>query len=357
MFLKILLSLIILIIMPTILGLLVRKFLNNEKNNLLIFFIIGYMIEFAICQLLAVPMIYSECTYKTLLYLFLLICMILSGISIKINKKYFNEIIKNSLKYIKDVPKILLLITIILIGIQVYGLVGYMHEDSDDATYVAAATTAVQTNSLFKYSAQTGSLTGEHVVARYRLGPFPVYLALISGLINIHPAIVAHNIIPLIFIPLAYMVYGVLANKIFKNDKKSGLLFICILCLLHIWGGYSKRTNFAFLLFRIWQGKAILANIIIPTIWLLFIMAEENNYKLGNCILLVITILGGILTTTMGIALPPIVLMSLCFAYEFPKLNIKKIKSNENIKVITNVFKCFVCCIPAIIYGILYFII
>ena len=175
MILQILLSLIILVIMPILLGLLVRKNLPNDKNNLLMFFVIGYVIEFAICEILAVPMIYLECTYKTLLYSFLIVCIVLSVLSIKINKKYFKEITKELLKSLKEIPKLLLCVTVILVGIQVYGLVGYMHEDSDDATYVAAATTAVQTNTLFKYSAQTGAETGEHVVPRYRLGPFPLY--------------------------------------------------------------------------------------------------------------------------------------------------------------------------------------
>lgn len=357
MIFKLFISAIVLFIIPILIGLLTRKFLGENKNNIILFFIIGYIIEFAICEILAVPMIYLECSFKTLLYSFLSIILGLCVISFILNIRNIKEIITDFLNNLKKYPKIILCIVIILVGIQVYGLFGYMHEDSDDATYVATATTAIQTNSLFKYSAQTGELIGEHMVPRYRLGPFPLYIAIISDLINIHPAIVAHNVIPTIFIPMAYMIYAVLADRIFKSNKKSVLMFLLILCILHIWGGYSKRNNFAFLLFRIWQGKAVLASIIIPLVMLFFVIAEENKYQFGNCLLLLITILGGVLTTTMGIALPPLVLMCLCFAYEIPKIKLKQIKSKENLEILRNILKCLVCCMPAIFYGILYFVI
>ncbi len=348
----------ILFIIPMLLGLLfLRLFLSKEKNNLILAFIVGIILEFAICQLIAVPMIYRENTFLELLKLYCIIVAGLSIISILINIFNIKGILKGIFNFFKETPKILLILTIILVGLQVYPLVKYMHEDGDDATYVAAATTAVQTNSLYKYSAQTGSEEGEHLAPRYRLGPFPLYIAIISELIKIHPAITAHTIFPIIFIPLAYMIYGVIANKLFDGNKKNVFMFLLIMCMLHIWGNYSVRTNFTFLLFRIWQGKAVLANIIIPAVWMMFIIAEENDFKFGSCLLLFITILGGVLTTTMGIALPPIILMSLSLICELSKVKYKDLINKENLTRIKNLIKCFICCIPAIVYGGIYFLI
>ena len=114
---------------------------------------------------------------------------------------------------------------------------------------------------------------------------------------------------------------------------------------VYIWGNYSKRTNFTFLLFRIWQGKAVLANIIIPAVWLFFLKAVKDNFKLIDIIILISVILAGILTTTMGIGLPAISLMLLAFVFAIKD------------KKISYLLKSGICCLPCLVYLALYFIV
>lgn len=356
MILKGIFALLFLGIIPVLLGLLVTKFLNKEKNNLILAFVIGYLMEFAICQLVTVPMIFIEAKFTTLLYIYIGMNLILSLVSIIINVKSFKELIIINIDYIRKMPKLLTLIVIILIGIQVYGLVGYMHLDDDDAFYVGTAVTSIQTDSIYKYSPTTGGETGEHLALRYRLGPFPVYYAINAKIINIHPTIFAHTIMPIIFIPIAYMMFALIASHLFKNNKERIMLFLIFINIITIWGNYSTRNTFSFLLFRIWQGKSILANIIIPGTWLMYLLAKENDFKLINYVIIFILILAGCFTTTMGIALPPLSLMLLVIADEMSKINIKNIKDIEWKKHLKNIMKCLVCCISAIIYGIMYFI-
>lgn len=362
-----------LILIPELLGLMITKYLDKEKNNLIIAFISGYLIELAICQLITVPLIFIEAKFTTVLYIYILINIILSIISIILNIKRFKELLINLLESLKKIPKLLTLMVIILIGIQSYGLVGYMHIDDDDAFYVGSAVTAVQTNSIYKYSPTTGGESGEHLDLRYRLGPFPIYYAIMAEIINIHPTIFAHTILPIIFIPLAYLILGALGNYFFKNNKEQVMWFLIIISFLTMWGNYSVRNNFTFLLFRIWQGKSVLSNIIIPSVWLMYLLGKENGFKLINYITLFILILAGCLTTTMGIALPTITLMLIAIADEISKINFKevnnktnplrrkkeKININEYIDIKTcflSLLKCFICCMPAIIYGLIYFI-
>lgn len=377
MILKGIFALSFLFIIPELLGLIVTKFLDKEKNNLILAFVIGYLIEFAICQLVAVPLIFIGASFTTLLYIYIGINLILSIVSIVLNVKRLKELFVNNLKSIKEMPKLLTLLVVILVGIQVYALVGYMHLDDDDAFYVGTAVTSVQTNTIYKYSPTTGGEAGEHLDLRYKLGPFPVYYAIMSKIINIHPTIFAHTIMPIVFLPLAYMVIGLLAKYFFNNNKEQIMLFLIFINIMSIWGNYSIRNTFTFLLFRIWQGKSILANIIIPGVWLFYLIGKEENFKLINYIMMFILILAGCLTTTMGIALPPLSLMLLIIADEISKkiskdkMVIKPTKNlirrqknkfniHEYIKAnkdsLINVAKCLVCCMPAIIYGLIYFI-
>lgn len=374
MILKGILALSFLFIIPELLGLIITKFLDKEKKNLILTLLLGYLVQFAICQLVTVPLIFMESSFTTLLNVYICTNIILSVISLFFNSSYLKKLIINFFKSIKIMPKLLTLIVIILVGIQVYGLVGYMHLDDDDAFYVGTAVTSIQTDTIYKYSPTTGGESGEHMDLRYRLGPFPVYYAINAKIIKIHPTIFAHTVMPIIFIPIVYMIFGLIANYLFKNDKEKVMLFLIFISILTIWGNYSIRSNFTFLLFRIWQGKSILANIIIPGVWLFYLIGKENGFKLINYIMIFVLILAGCLTTTMGIALPPLSLMLLAIADAIAQIINKNTKSTkklmrrqknefniseymkENKESFINIVKCLVCCMPAIIYGMMYFI-
>ena len=56
MILKILLSLFILIVIPTILGL----FFIKEKNNIFLAFVAGYLLEFATFELIYIPIYFAR---------------------------------------------------------------------------------------------------------------------------------------------------------------------------------------------------------------------------------------------------------------------------------------------------------
>ena len=354
-----LMILLILLIIPELVGLFILRFFKKENTNIILAFIVGYLTEFAVCQLIAVPYIYLEKTLTELIKVLTIIFGSISVLSIAINLTNIKNIIISCFNYIKKMPKILSLLVVILIGLQVYSFVGYMHIDDDDAFYVGTATVAVQTDSLFKYSATTGEENLENQLSRYRLGPFPIFLAVISKLVDTHPAIVAHVMLPIVFVPLVYMIYGLIGKELFKEDEKKVFYFLLVMSIVNLWGNYSIRNNFSFFLLRIWQGKAVLANVILPAIILLFMKLEENNYQFKYCLLVFITVLAGVLTTTMGIALPPLELMLLAIVYELSKTRFKKGDENKQSigKTIINVFKCLICCLPSIAYGIAYLII
>lgn len=329
------------IIIPIILGMIPTHFIKSETNNIIYSLVIGYFILFAILQIISIPMIFAFLTLDTLMYT---ICAVIGGlciISIIINFKYIKEYLKNNIENVKKLP-LSTIVAIVLIGIQAFALFRYAHIDDDDAFYVATATAAVETNTLYRYTALEG-YEELNLPTRYVLSPFPMYTALMSRLTSIHPAILAHTIFPMVFIPLAYCVYTLIANKLFKKDKNSINLFLIILSIISIWGNYSIRSNFSFLLMRIWQGKSILANIMLPSIILMFyncISEDKNN--IWNWIVLIITMTACCLFSEMGLAFAPMILgvISLVLAIRDKK--------------ISYLIKSGICCIPCIGYLIVY---
>lgn len=70
-FLKVILCLIIFIVIPELLGLLLTKECLNEDNNCILAIILGYLFEFAIAQILIVPMIYAKISFYVLYYIYI----------------------------------------------------------------------------------------------------------------------------------------------------------------------------------------------------------------------------------------------------------------------------------------------
>lgn len=352
MIIKALIAILVIFIIPVLLGLLVLRFWKEQINNIILAFVLGYIIEFAVGQLVSVPLILKDQTLTKLMTIYSLIIGTLSIISLILNAKRVKEIFKEFISNIKEMPKLLTILLIVLIGMQSLVYVKYGHINDDDAFYVATATTSVQTDTLFKYSSRIGTEKPvEQVLMRYRLGPFPMYYAIMSKALNIHPAIVAHFIIPIIFIPIVYMVYWLFAKYLFKDNKKSALMFMLFIVVLHIFSYYSGKNNFIVAMLRIWQGKCMLASIILPFLLVLYVYMENSSSKLCAYISLLLTAFAGTFTTTMAIAMVPVTLMLLTVVYEFVKVVNKQTKFSKSIK---SVMISLTCCMPCFIYGLMY---
>lgn len=344
MILKLLLAVLILGIIPELLGLLMLRLWKKEKTNLVLGLILGYILEFTIGELLSVPMILIEYSYSLFLKLYVIIILAFSAVSLIITIFNLKNIFETCVKVIKEIPKVFTVLVMALVIMQIFVYIGpYMHTDDDDAYYVGSATTTIETNTLFKYSPTTGGTAGEQLAMRYRLGPFPIYYAILSSLLKIHPALIAHEILPAVFLSLVYLLYYVIGYELFDKNIKKATTFVFFMSLLNIFGNYSNRTVFSFLLFRIWQGKSLLANLILPLTMILIIKFEKDEQIIIPWFNLILTVIAGVFTTTMGIALTPIVIMSLAFVYAIKD------------KSLWNFIKSGICVIPAMIYGIMYF--
>lgn len=232
---------------------------------------------------------------------------------------------------------------LILIGMQMCILAVYAHFDADDSFYVATATTAVQTDSIFAVNPYSGFSYGDYVPSRYILSPFPIFLAVISQLCGgLHPAIVAHTVFPPVFQMLSYLVLYQIGRRWFRNDSMRRGIFLFLAAALNCFTSYSVYNAGTFQMIRIWQGKALLAAAFLPALFFLslsILMEEQPEYP---WILLFLANAGCCLLTSMGIMLAPLVqgifLLSALFRFKSPKRLLKGI----------------LCCMPSLVLGIIY---
>lgn len=336
-------------IIPFIFGLLWTGVIKDvyEKNSIALSYVMGVMTMLILYQIPAVPMIILKQSFSALTNIWIIEVIVLCLLSIILNFKRLKVIAsrkKDEMKgWVKTdwLSKVLTFSFVVLVLIQAVLLSYASLYDTDDARYTAESLDAMNTDKMLL----THPLTGEALEAplgemvKDVVSPFSMMQGSISKILGIHPATLCHVILPLFLIPLCYFVYWLLARQVFGiENREKRLFFMNFMCILFIFGKLSAFWDSAYLLWRIWQGKAILATIIIPFLFWIMHGIMDDMGRREYYILLCLTMWGSCILTPMGMVLPIVITgiygLFICFY-------------NKNIKVL---FQLGICYIPTFIY-------
>lgn len=181
-----------------------------------------------------------------------------------------------------------------LISFQLYKAVAYASFDGDDAYYVVESLLAQQADVMYRILPYTGRPTDLDV--RHVLAVFPMWVAFVAEKSSIHATIVSHVVMPVVLIPLTYLVYFEIGKILFpmqalgeenrerKQERWSGRrenlpVFMILMCMFQIFGNVSIYTNETFFLTRTWQGKAVTGSLVIPAFFWLFLWIYDGIKK------------------------------------------------------------------------------
>lgn len=177
-----------------------------------------------------------------------------------------------------------------LIGFQLYKAVAYASFDGDDAYYVVESLLAQQADVMYRILPYTGRPTDLDV--RHVLAVFPMWVAFVSVKSSIHATIVSHVVMPVVLIPLTYLVYYEIGKILFRvqpvgeenrervSAQRENLpVFMILMCMFQIFGNVSIYTNETFFLTRTWQGKAVTGSLVIPAFLWLFLWIYDGVKK------------------------------------------------------------------------------
>lgn len=262
------------------------------------------------------------------------------------------------------------LLFLALVGFQLYKALVYSSFDGDDAYYVVESLLAQQADVMYRILPYTGGSTGLDV--RHVLAVFPMWVAFVAVKSGIHATIVSHVVMPIVLIPLTYLVYYEIGKMLFAGkpsreagqakenekketgkgrDKNSSLpgqqenlpVFMIVMAMFQIFGNVSIYTNETFFLTRTWQGKAVAGSLVIPAFLWLFLwiydgVKKEKRADAGLWILFVcVNMTAGICSSiAVFIVSILIVVTALCLML-----------AERDIKVL---FKIGAACIPNVIY-------
>lgn len=303
---------IILLAVPVVIGSLPVYAGAGEKNGpagVILRWVSGQLILWAGFQLLCVPFVLTEKRFGNVVLLFNVYtaALFLLTAAVVIVRGRKGKIARGSLENTaggKDrATAVLWLGIFVLLALQLFLACILAYEEGDDAYYIAVANVTKQSDTMYRVLPYTGGST--EVDMRHGMAPFPVWVAYLSKLSGIPVVIVAHIVLPLTLIAMSCGIYYLIGRRMFVNDGRKQALFLLTAEILILFGGYSLYTPENFLLVRTAQGKAVLANIVLPfLLWLFLTILDkvQASEKIGICLWLLTasTMTAGCLCSTQA---------------------------------------------------------
>ena len=289
-------------------GLYLGKIICHKTDKTLEYLSYGFALHLAIVQVIAVPCLMLKISFNIflLIYFFvmmgLLVCFLLyhkPSLSLNNYKSIPSRIKRN----IRNIPP-WLFFAIIIILFQIIYSSYMMHTDADDGHMTTVSTVAIKENRLdiSFYDVYDGIYTGK---MRESIYSWEFFIAILSKLFKIHPAIIDHSVIIAPLIVLSYIAVFNVIRLLFKDIRKQHCsLFLYTLLIL--FAAYSRHTRGCFMLLRIGQGKAVLASFLLTMILHSCLRIYKGDYSWRRWIIGLTIITAGIGSSVIGIYMLPI---------------------------------------------------
>lgn len=254
-------------------GVFFTSFFRINVSSITLTLFSGFIFYFCIFGIIAIPMILISQPLSTLTYSIMIITGIFSLCSLFLYRRRWGALLQNIPDSFHHHSYMLfpLLTAVFLLQLAVFTHIDW---SADGSYYIGKITTDVYTNTMGHYNPYTGSqlylLDNRRVFAC-----FPEYNAVISQFFQIHPLKQAKLIMPQILALFTSILYYQIGLQLFHGNRKKADCLVCIAFLLDLYS-YTIYTNSTFLLTRTYEGKSILANIIIPAMFYCFFILWEK---------------------------------------------------------------------------------
>ena len=321
---------------------------GKSKKQISLYYVVGNITMWAVFQLLAVPLIHYQMslTFLTVLWCVFISFILIYGLMHKEVKLFLFAPLKNFVREIKGSrgsQKFLFVIMFLVVLLQMILYLLLQHIDVDDARFVANAVAAWDSDKMLLTHPNTGSILETQVgeLRKDAVSPWMMMVAMFSKLSMIHPAVMAHTALPLLLLLMVYCVIWLLAEELLDGTINYCCMFVLLASFFHIFAGVSLFHQVTFIMTRIWQGKAVVAGVVLPIILYCMLQIEEQIDRFWTMTLLGIN-LAACCMSGMGLILSAF--MEGCFLLS---LAFRK-------KKISYLLCGVIICIPNLIYGIMY---
>lgn len=329
---------------PLFLGLIPVKYMNASQRTPAMAYACGWFVSFFLFELTAVPFILLEQSFTMLVMVYTCIVLLVLGISLwqgrSLWRCYLEEI-----QQIREMPlhvKLGWSVFYVLVFFQMAYAVLYGHYDGDDAYYIATAVLTDTFDTMYLRDAYTGYIYPLDV--RHAFSPTPIYQAWLSRLSGIAPAVVAHTVLGVVWLGFLYCVYGQIASRILWNRKNYKPVFMILIAVWFMYGNVSLYTTETFAMTRIWQGKGLMAGMVLPAMFLCLLYLAQESVSQGMWLLFICVCMSAVFATSVAFMVIPTMT-----GIAAVMIGIKKKSVKYGVDL-------FLCCLPCLLLALCYFI-
>ena len=293
-------------VVPTCFGIMGTELVKgNREKSFAEKYMWGNIILWTLFQIICVPLDLVNASFNTLVLIYGVI--IVGMLAVIFVRKF--QVIRRSLLELKVNITLFDVVIIAIILLQVFTYIfGVTYNGADDTTYISASQYAVQKNHFIQ---------GDW---KLLLTSWNYYIAFLGKITGIHVAAIAHTILPVWLVPMAYMVYTLLGRKLFQNNQKKTALFVFLMSVLITFGGYSWYVLTLRLAICVWHGKAVMASIMLP--FLFYYLICTSHYGKKQVFGLALIVIATISMSLMGVGLSILMILASIII----RLNVEKIK-------------------------------
>ncbi len=239
-------------------------------------YLLGLVIIWSFCQVITVPLVLLKAPFWTVVAILSVWNLFLAVYGLY--QRRFPRLLRK--KRTKE-EKIIILISTILILVFLLAVFLGQHQDADDSRFVVNAVDIVRTDRMLLTDPNTGNeiTTWLGELKKDVTAPWAVYLAYCGKITGLSPTIIAHLFLPVSLMMAVLGVWWMLSEEFFGKDIFHRCIFLDTLMFLHLYGYISVYNAETFVMVRLWQGKAVVAGLGIPAIFLICMWIYRYNKK------------------------------------------------------------------------------
>lgn len=210
-------------------------------------------------------------------------------------------------------------LTVLIVGYLCLAFVcaRMQHVDVDDARFVVTAVDIEHTNRLFLTDYGTGqALVDFEGPLRHDLfSPWVVYIAYLARMTATPVTVIAHSVLPQALLLCLLSAYWTVAERFFGNRRFEKYSMVFLALLVCAYSGHSSMAAEGYFIRRTWQGKAMVAGIGIPALYLALTHISDEAGEWRPYLLSYVVMLAMCFMSAMGIILGTILCGAFGLAY------------------------------------------
>lgn len=246
------------------LGTLLMKILKKETFSISMAVLLGYFCYFSIFEVLCLPMVFLQ----TSLTFFAYVMTVVLGVAVI---AACVAGMRGWIGQLKTIPgmlrehSVMFVILLAAVVFQCFFVAVYYDGSADAAYYVGVASTSAYTDTLGTYNPYTGNVMKSFNI-RYVFSCYPLHNAFVAKITGIPAIIQAKTIMAVVNAVIANLLYYQIGCRLFlRKSRKYADLLVTFLFVINLYCN-SIYLPASFLFLRLYEGKAVLANIIFPMI-------------------------------------------------------------------------------------------